>query len=139
MASQIRSALTIFGLLTLLTGVVYPAAVTLIAQLAFPHQANCSVLMRDGKPVGSELIGQSFDDARYFWGRPSATSPNPYNAGSSGGSNLGPTNPDLINAVRDRVDTVLKAHVDEKGPVPLDLVTASASGLDPHISPAAAE
>jgi K+-transporting ATPase ATPase C chain len=129
----------LFALLALLTGVVYPAVVTLVAQAAFPYQANGSVLEKDGKPVGSELIGQQFDAPRYFWGRPSATGPTPYSAASSTGSNLGPTNPALLDAVRKRVEPIRKAHPDQTGPVPVELVTASASGLDPHISPAAAE
>jgi len=137
--SQIRPALTVFALLTVLTGIVYPGVVTAIAQVVFPHKANGSVIERDGQAVGSELIGQSFDAPKYFWGRPSATSPMPYNAGSSSGSNLGPTNPEHLDAVRDRVEAMRKAHPDRTGPVPVDLVTTSASGLDPHISPAAAE
>jgi K+-transporting ATPase ATPase C chain len=128
-----------FVLLTILTGIVYPALITLVAQAIFPHQANGSVLIRDDKAVGSELIGQYFDDPRYFWGRPSATDKTPYDAGSSSGSNFGPTNPDLLKAVGDRVETLRRAHPDQAGPVPVELVTASASGLDPHISPAAAE
>ncbi len=139
MASQFRAALTVFGLLTLLTGVVYPVLVTLIAQGAFPHQANGSILTRDGKAVGSELIGQAFDEPRYFWSRPSKTGPMPYNGGASSGSNLGPTNADLHKEVRERIDNLRKSHPDQSGLVPIDLVTASASGLDPHISPAAAE
>src|SRR5689334_20990130 len=136
MKSQLRAALVVFGLLTLVTGVAYPVLVTIIAQTALSHQANGSVLTRDGKAVGSELIGQHFDQPRYFWGRPSATSPVPYNAGSSSGSNLGPTNPDLKDAVAKRVEAIRQAHSEQSGPVPVDLVTASASGLDPHISPA---
>jgi K+-transporting ATPase ATPase C chain len=139
MISQLRSALILFLLLTLLTGVAYPLAVWGIAQAAFPHQANGSVILRDGKPVGSELIGQFFDKPGYFWGRPSTTDPNPYNAASSTGSNFGPTNPDLLKAVKERVETLRKAHPDQTGPIPADLVTASGSGLDPHISPASAE
>src|SRR5262249_47246942 len=139
MTSQIRPAVVVFLLLMLLTGVVYPAVVTLVAQGIFPHRANGSVLLQDGKAVGSELIGQPFDDPRYFWGRPSMTTPVPYNAASSTGSNLGPTNPDLMKAVKERIEAVRKAHPDQIGPVPADLVTASASGLDPHISPAGAE
>ncbi len=135
----LRSALVLFLLLTLLTGVVYPLLVTLIAQAVFPRQANGSIVERDGKPVGSELIGQQFDDPRYFWSRPSKTDPVPYNAASSNGSNLGPTNPDHLKAVRERIEAIRKAHPEQTGPVPIDLVTASASGLDPHISPAAAE
>jgi K+-transporting ATPase ATPase C chain len=139
MKSQFRPALTLFVLLTLLTGVVYPALVTLIAQGVFPRQANGSILKKGDKAVGSALIGQAFDAPRYFWGRPSATDPVPYNAGSSTGSNRGPTNADLLKDVADRVKAVREAHPDQDGPVPVDLVTASASGLDPHISPAAAE
>jgi K+-transporting ATPase ATPase C chain len=143
MKSHLRAALTIFLTLTLLTGVAYPVLVTLIAQGLFPYRANGSVLTRAGTFVGSELIGQSFDDVRYFWGRPSATTKDdkalPYNAGASSGSNLGPTNPDLLNDVGGRVKAMREAHPDQSGPVPVDLVTASASGLDPHISPAAAE
>jgi K+-transporting ATPase ATPase C chain len=121
------------------TGVVYPALVTLIAQGLFPRQANGTTIERDGKTVGSELIGQEFTEEKYFWGRPSATTP-AYNGASSSGSNLGPTNPDQLKTVKERVEALRKAHP-EKGdaPVPVDLVTASGSGLDPHISPAAAE
>jgi K+-transporting ATPase ATPase C chain len=136
---NLRPAFAIFVALTLLTGVVYPLLVIVIAQTVFSHQANGSLVMRDGKPVGSELIGQPFDDPRYFWGRPSATSPVPYNAAASTGSNLGPTNPAHLDAVQARVAALRQAHPDQKGPVPVDLVTASGSGLDPHISPAAAE
>jgi K+-transporting ATPase ATPase C chain len=137
--SQLRPCLILFTLLTILTGVAYPLLVTLIAQIAFPHQANGSVILQDGKPVGSQLIGQPFEGAGWFWGRPSATTPFPYNSASSTGSNLGPTNPDLVKAFADRIETLRKAHPERTGPVPADLVTASASGLDPHISPAAAE
>ena len=139
MKSNLRAGLTLFALLTLVTGVVYPAVVTLVAQTAFRYQANGSVLLRDVKPVGSELIGQNFTDVRYFWGRPSTTEKVPYNAASSTGSNLGPTNPDLLKSVKERVEAIRAAHPDQTGPVPVELVTASASGLDPHISPAAAE
>jgi K+-transporting ATPase ATPase C chain len=140
MKTQLRAAVVTFILLTVVTGVVYPAAVTLIAQGVFPHRANGSLIERDGKTIGSELIGQVFDDPRYFWGRPSATTPFGYNAGSSNGSNMGPTNPDQLKNVKDRVEALRQAHPDQKDkPVPVDLVTASASGLDPHISPAAAE
>jgi K+-transporting ATPase ATPase C chain len=143
MKSQIRPAVTVFVLLTILTGVAYPAVVTAIGQLIFPFRANGSVIERNGKGIGSELIGQTFDDPRYFWGRLSATTKDdkdfPYNAAASSGSNLGPTNPALHDAVRDRIKALRESHLDQTGPVPVDLVTASASGLDPHISPAAAE
>lgn len=135
----LRPAAVLLGLFTLLTGVAYPAAVTGAAQLAFPHQAGGSLLRRSERVTGSALIGQSFEDARFFWGRPSATRPVPYNARASAGSNLGPTNPALIASVRARVAALRAAHPDRADqPVPVDLVTASGSGLDPHISPAAA-
>lgn len=146
MLSQIRPAIVSFVLLTVITGVTYPLAITGIAAVAFPNQREGSVLTdKDGKPVGSELIGQFFDDPRYFWPRPSATSPVPYVAfngdkgTSSSGSNLGPTNPALIQAIKDRIDALKKADPGNTQPIPVDLVTASASGLDPHISVAAAE
>ena len=139
MVVQLRSALMMFFILTILTGVAYPLAVTAIAQLLFPHQANGSLIYKDGKPIGSTLIGQPFDDPRYFWGRPSATAPFPYNAAASSGSNLGPTNPALTEAVKARVAALKSADPGNDTPVPVDLVTASGSGLDPHISPAAAE
>jgi K+-transporting ATPase ATPase C chain len=139
MKEHLRPALSIFLLLTLLTGVVYPLLVTVIARAAFPHQAGGSIVARDGQPVGSELIGQPFADPQYFWSRPSATSPVPYNAAASTGSNLGPTNPAQLDAVQARVAAIRRADPDQNGPIPADLVTASASGLDPHISPAAAE
>ena len=138
MLTHCRTAIISLALLTLITGIVYPVVVTLVAQLAFPHQANGSVIVKNGKPVGSALIGQPFDDPKYFWGRPSATSPFAYNAGSSSGSNLSPTNPALISAVQGRVDTLRAADPANKDAVPVDLVTASGSGLDPDISPAAA-
>lgn len=138
MWKEIRPALVSLLGLTLLTGVAYPLAVTGLSQALFPHQANGSVLVKDGKAVGSALIGQSFSDPKYFWGRPSATGPMPYNAAASSGSNLGPTNPALLEAVRGRVQTLREADPGNMAPVPVDLVTASASGLDPHISPAAA-
>jgi K+-transporting ATPase ATPase C chain len=125
-------------LLTLVTGVAYPLLVTGIAQVVFPSQAQGSLIVMDGKVVGSRLIGQPFDDPKYFWSRPSATSPFADNAGSSSGSNLSPTNPDLIKAVQGRVDALRAADPGNTTPVPVDLVTASGSGLDPHISPAAA-
>jgi len=138
MNTQLRPAITIFALLTIITGVIYPLVVTGIAQLAFPHQANGSLIEKDGVVIGSELIGQQFDDPNYFWGRPSATSPEPYNAASSSGSNLGPTNPALISAVEARVKALHAADPANTLPIPVDLVTASASGLDPHISVASA-
>jgi K+-transporting ATPase ATPase C chain len=139
MFTQLRSAILVFVVLTLITGVAYPLAVTLIAQTVFPHQANGSLILRDGKLVGSELLGQAFDDPKYFWGRPSATSAFADDASSSSGSNLGPTNPAQFDAVRARIDALKKVQPESSGPVPIDLVTASASGLDPEISPAAAE
>jgi len=138
MLSQLRAAVLVFLALTAVTGIAYPVVVTLIAQVAFPHQANGSLIERDGKVVGTELIGQQFDDPRYFWGRPSATSP-AYNAAASAGSNFGPTNPVQLDAVRERVEAIRRAHPQRSSAVPIDLVTASGSGLDPHISPAAAE
>ena len=138
MKDQIRPALTMLLLLTLLTGLVYPRAVTGLAQLLFPNQANGSLIVRDGKVIGSRLIGQYFDRPEYFWSRPSATAPFPYNAAASAGSNLGPTNPALIEAVKARVAALRAADPGNDSPIPVDLVTASGSGLDPHISPAAA-
>jgi len=134
---RLVTAVRIFVALTLLTGLIYPLVVTGIAQVVFPRQANGSLIVRDGKAVGSALIGQPFAGPAYFWGRPSATSPFPYNASASTGSNLGPTNPDLLKRVKGDVERIQAAHPG-RGPVPVDLVTASASGLDPHISPAAA-
>lgn len=139
MVAQLRSALMMFFILTILTGVAYPLAVTAIAQLLFPHQANGSLIYKDGKPIGSTLIGQPFDDPEYFWGRPSATAPFPYNAAASSGSNLGPSNPGLTEAVKTRVAALKAADPGNDTPVPVDLVTASGSGLDPHISSASAE
>ena len=139
MSAQIRSSILLAVLFTILTGLVYPAVVTGIAQLAMPVKANGSLIESGGKPIGSELIGQAFADPKHFWSRPSATSPYPYNAASSTGSNQGPTNPGLIDAVKDRIKALRDADPDNKAPVPVDLVTASGSGLDPHISPAAAE
>ena len=124
---------------TILTGILYPMAVTGLAQLLFPDQANGSLIIKSGKAVGSFLIGQQFDDPKYFWGRPSSTTPYPYNAASSLGSNLGQSNPALLEAVRMRVSRLKTADPGNDKPVPVDLVTASASGLDPHISPASAE
>ena len=139
MITHFRPCFVLFVSITMLTGVAYPALITAIAQTVFPNQANGSVLMRDGKAVGSELIGQMFDDPSYFWGRPSATGPTGYNAAASSGSNLGPTNPALLDSIKARVEAIRTAHPDQTRSVPVDLVTASASGLDPHISPAAAE
>jgi K+-transporting ATPase ATPase C chain len=138
MLTHVRAAIVSLALFTVVTGLAYPVVVTVIAQLVFPHQANGSLIMKDGKPAGSALIGQPFDDPKYFWGRPSATSPFGYNAGSSVASNLSPTNADLIKAVHGRVDALRAADPGNTVPVPVDLVTASGSGLDPHISPAAA-
>jgi K+-transporting ATPase ATPase C chain len=137
MLAHCRAALVSLALLTIVTGLAYPAIVTGIAQVAFPYRANGSLVVKDGKTLGSALIGQPFDDPKYFWGRPSATTPFAYNAGSSSGSNLSPTNPDLVKAVQARVDALRAADPGNTAPVPVDLVTASGSGLDPHISPAA--
>jgi K+-transporting ATPase ATPase C chain len=144
MLSQLRAAIVSLALLTLLTGVGYPLLVTGIAQAAFPKQANGSLIEKNGKVVGSTLIGQSFDDPKYFWGRLSATldangKALPYNGGASSGSNLGPTNPALVDEVKARVDALHAADPDNQAPIPADLVTSSGSGLDPDISPAAAE
>jgi K+-transporting ATPase ATPase C chain len=139
MLNELRPAIVSFVLLSLVTGIVYPLAVTGIAQGLMPDKANGSLIQQDGKVVGSALIGQSFSDPKYFWGRPSATSPTPYNAAASSGSNQGPTNPALIDAVKARVQALRDADPGNTAPVPVDLVTASGSGLDPHISPAAAE
>jgi K+-transporting ATPase ATPase C chain len=138
MASIVRPALVLFLVLSLVTGVAYPLAVTAIAQGVFPAQAAGSLVERDGRVVGSALLGQSFTEPRHFWGRPSATSPTPYNAANSGGSNLGPTNPALVEAVQARIAALRAADPQNTQPIPVDLVTASASGLDPHISVAAA-
>ena len=138
MKTLLRPAFSLFVLLSLVTGLAYPLLVTGLAQLFFPSEAAGSLVLKDGKAVGSSLIGQPFSDAKYFWSRPSATSPQPYNAASSGGSNLGPTNPALTDAVKSRIEALRAADPDNKLPVPIDLVTTSASGLDPHISVAAA-
>lgn len=135
---QLKTACTLLIVLTLLTGLVYPLVITGIAQLFFPHKANGSLLIRDGKPVGSALIGQYFNRDNYFWGRPSATTPYPYNAANSTGSNYGPINPNLLTTVKDRVEKIIQSHPDNKIAVPVDLVTSSGSGLDPDISPLAA-
>jgi K+-transporting ATPase ATPase C chain len=139
MSRLIRNSLMMLLLMTLITGVLYPLAATGLAQVIFPGQANGSLIEKNGKPVGSALIGQSFTDAKYFWGRPSATSPNPNNAASSSGSNTGPTNPALIDAIKQRIDALHAVDPGNKAPVPVDLITASGSGLDPDISPAAAQ
>ena len=136
--TQFRISLMTLLLFTLLTGLVYPLAVTGIAQLIFPYQANGSLMQRDGQGIGSQLIGQSFTDPQYFWGRPSATAPFPYNAAASSGSNLASTNPALEQAIQARIQALQSADPGNDSPIPVDLVTASASGLDPHISVAAA-
>lgn len=138
MTSIVRPALVVFAVLTALTGVAYPLVVTGIGQAAFPEQAAGSLILRQGKAVGSSLIGQNFSDPKYVWGRPSATSPYPNNATSSSGSNQGPLNPALTDAVKGRIETLRAADPGNAAPVPVDLVTASGSGLDPHISVAGA-
>ncbi|AJY11856.1 potassium-transporting ATPase subunit KdpC [Burkholderia dolosa] len=138
MKSLIRPLVVIFAVLTAVTGLAYPAAMTAFGQAVFPSQANGSLIERHGKVVGSALIGQPFDAPQYFWGRLSATSPMPYNASGSGGSNLGPLNPSLADQVKARIAALRDAGTDLSKPVPVDLVTASASGLDPDITPAAA-
>lgn len=137
MKTLLRPALSSFLLLTLITGLAYPLLVTAFAQL-LPTQANGSLIERDGKVVGSALIGQSFSEPKYFWGRLSATGPVPYNGAASSGSNLGPMNPALLDNAKARIDALRAADPDNAQPIPVDLVTASASGLDPHITPAAA-
>jgi K+-transporting ATPase ATPase C chain len=138
MKDQLRPALTMLLLLTVLTGLIYPLAVTGLAQVFFSDQANGSLMVREDKVIGSKLIGQYFDKPEYFWGRPSATAQFPYNAAASGGSNLGPTNPVLIETVKARVAVLRTADPSNDSLIPVDLVTVSGSGLDPHISPAAA-
>lgn len=135
----IRPLLTTFGILTIVTGIAYPLAVTGITQVLFPDQAAGSIILKDGKPVGSRLIGQNFIDPGHFWGRPSATGPQPNNGIASGGSNQGPLNPALVDAVKGRVEALRAADPGNTAVVPVDLVTASASGLDPDISLAAAQ
>ena len=141
MLTQLRPAIVLFALLTILTGLAYPFVITGVAQAVFPRQANGSLIYRNGQPIGSALIGQPFDDPKYFWGRLSATSPFPYNAASSSGSNYGPLSSALSDAVQSRIDALkaadLSLALENNQPVPVDLVTASASGLDPHISVAA--
>ncbi len=135
---QIKPAMLLLMTLTVITGVLYPLLITAIGQIVFPHQANGSIITRDGKPVGSSLIGQQFSDPKYFWGRPSATSPTSYDPLPSSGSNLGQLNPALREQVEKRVKMLQGADPENKRPIPVDLVTASASGLDPHISVAGA-
>jgi len=139
MKTLVRPAVTLFILLSIVTGLIYPLLVTGISQALFPEQAAGGLIERDGKRVGSRLIGQTFTDPKYFWSRPSATGPYPNNAAASGGSNLGPSNPALKEAVQTRIEALRAVDPGNTAPVPVDLVTASASGLDPHISPAAAE
>ena len=138
MRNQIRPALMALLIFTVLTGMVYPLVVTGISQLVFPHQANGSLITQNGQTVGSALIGQQFDDPKYFWGRLSATGPYPYNAAASSGSNLGPTNPALLDAVKTRIAALKASDPSNTQPIPVDLVTSSGSGLDPNISVAAA-
>lgn len=138
MKSLIRPALMTFLLLTLITGVAYPLLVTVLGVAVMPTQAAGSLIAKEGKTIGSALIGQNFSDAKYFWGRLSATAPQPYNAAASSGSNLGPLNPALIDNAKARIAALRVADPQNVAPVPVDLVTASASGLDPHITPAAA-
>ena len=138
MKAMLRPLLVLFAFLTLLTGVIYPLAVTGIGRVAFADHVSGSLVMRDGKAVGSSLIGQSFQEPKYFWGRISATAPMPNNAAASGGSNFAPTNPALVDAVRARIGALKSADPQNALPIPVDLVTASGSGLDPHVSPAAA-
>jgi K+-transporting ATPase ATPase C chain len=134
----LRRSVVSLLLMVVITGVVYPLVVTALGHAVFPHRSHGSLIIRGDKVVGSELIGQPFDDPKYFWPRPSATSPVPYNAGASGGSNLGPSNPTLVQAVRERVARLKAADPHNRLPIPVDLVTASGSGLEPYISPAAA-
>jgi K+-transporting ATPase ATPase C chain len=139
MTAIIRNACMSLLLFTILTGILYPLAVTGIAQVVVPYQANGSIIMKNGKAVGSKLLGQQFEHPKYFWGRLSATAPYPYNGAASAGSNLGPNNPDLTAAAEYRITALRKADPGNAAGIPVDLVTASGSGLDPHISPAAAE
>lgn len=139
MLKELRPALVLFGLLTALTGAAYPALITGIAQAVFPDQANGSLIVQDGKAVGSRLIGQTFADPGHFWGRPSATAPMSFNAAASSGSNQGPLNPALEEAVKGRIEALKASDPSQTAAIPVDLVTASGSGLDPHISVAAAQ
>ncbi|MBF0418946.1 MAG: potassium-transporting ATPase subunit KdpC [Magnetococcales bacterium] len=139
MLKEFRPALFMLLLMTLLTGGLYPALITGLAQTLFPHQAHGSLMHHQGTIVGSNLIGQPFSDAGYFWSRPSATTPMPYHAGSSSGSNTGPTHPDWETTIKNRITLLKESNPQQKLPIPIDLVTTSASGLDPHISPAAAQ
>lgn len=139
MLKELRPALVVFGLLTALTGAAYPALITGIAQAVFPDQANGSLIVQDGKAVGSRLIGQTFADPGHFWGRPSATAPMSFNAAASSGSNQGPLNPALEEAVKGRIEALKASDPSQTAVIPVDLVTASGSGLDPHISVAAAQ
>jgi K+-transporting ATPase ATPase C chain len=139
MLKQLKISILATLVLTVVTGFVYPLVMTGLSQVLFPRQANGSLIYKDGKAVGSHLIGQPFDDPKYFWSRLSATGPQPYNASNSSGSNLGPTNPALLQEVQGRIDALKKADPDNHEPIPVDLVTSSASGLDPHITPAAAQ
>jgi K+-transporting ATPase ATPase C chain len=139
MSSLIRPAIVLFLIMTVITGIAYPLVVTGIAQVAFPAQAGGSLIVKNGQAVGSRVIGQSFSDPKYFWSRPSATSPQPYNGVASSGSNQGPLNPALTDAIKSRIDALHAADPTNTAPVPVDLVTASASGLDPDISVAAAD
>ena len=139
MTKLLRNAVMLLLLMTVITGVLYPLVATGLAQLVFPRQANGSLIVKDGKPIGSVLIGQSFTAPKYFWSRPSATTPQANNGINSGGSNLGPTNPALTDAVKQRIAALQAADPGNHAPVPVDLVTSSGSGLDPEISPAAAQ
>jgi K+-transporting ATPase ATPase C chain len=138
MKEQIRPALVMLLVMTVLTGLIYPLTITGLAQCLFPNQANGSLIVHNGHVIGSHLIGQYFDKPEYFWGRPSATAPFPYNGAASGGSNLGPTNPALVEAMKARVAALRAADPGNESSIPVDLITASGSGLDPHLSPAAA-
>jgi K+-transporting ATPase ATPase C chain len=138
MQTLLRPAITLFVLLSVITGIAYPLLVTGLAQIVFPAAAAGSLIVRDGKPIGSTLIGQNFADPKYFWGRPSATAPQPFNGTASGGSNQGPLNPALVDAVKGRIDVLRAADPANNTPIPADLVMASGSGLDPEISPEAA-